>query len=91
MILPEVKIVVTQEHIDKGKPRDPRRCAFALACNDVFWFPARVTMEAVHWDCGRSSGQVYLPLEASRFIAAFDMGTPVEPTEFVLTGKRMPA
>jgi len=71
----EIKIVIKQEHIDKGIPVRPQYCAVALALD-------RDPYESwgVRPDCIRIGRNEYIPsLELRRFIRRFDSNLLVEP------------
>jgi hypothetical protein len=82
-------VSITQEHIDKGVPNDPRHCVFALAFRDVFTeaedvsvgdYSARLTMPGGEVWCYR------LPPVAKCIPIALDAGRRdlIEPMEFIV-------
>jgi hypothetical protein len=77
-----MKIVVTQEHIDRGIREECRACPIALAI-----------MEALGWTDGVkvendlvfvANAEYPLPTEAQVFVFNFDNGLEVIPFEFEL-------
>ncbi len=72
-----MKIDVTQNHIDGGKRRAPSECPISLACADKGLY-ASVTPK---WAC-IDGVDIMLPLTATAFVLAFDRGEPVQPFSF---------
>ncbi|QGJ91970.1 hypothetical protein SEA_KEELAN_5 [Gordonia phage Keelan] len=77
-----MKVVVTQEHIEKGDKGSPVSCPVALALNDA-GMEGYYRVESRH--LRTAIGKFPLPTEARQFIAKYDThGGPVEPFEFEL-------
>lgn len=81
-----VKIKVTQQHIDKGIPCHPSKCAIAIALADVL-----VSQMSVAVGCGCVTtfrhGRRFdydLPEDANNFAEMFDCRQPVKPFAFEL-------
>jgi hypothetical protein len=78
-------VKVTQEHVDKGKPKSYTECPIALALAE---FTAEGTLPAYVCASGISlNNEVYrTPAAARRFISLFDSTGPkeVSPFEFEL-------
>ena len=83
-----VKIVVTQEHINRSRAFFERyegsissHCPIALACREILKENVTVGQEKLHID---GSKVCELPMEARKFIRQFDKGpySEVEPFEF---------
>lgn len=74
-------VVVTQEHIDKGKRCDGVRCPIALALDPIDGISVDTEEICLH-GMGYSGTDPKLPAEAVEFISAFDEGEPVQPFEF---------
>jgi hypothetical protein len=88
---PLLRVVVTQEHIDKGVPVGRPRgsaassyCALELGLIDAGWGQPCVAV-TLAWDEARHPQTCYLvPDSARRFMLDFDAGRPVCPRTFVL-------
>jgi hypothetical protein len=80
-----VRVVVTQEDIDKGERGSSQGCALARALRRIH--PAAIVGTSV-WTTNGWSGATEYPLgwAAERFAEDFDRGDPVEPATFVLPG-----
>jgi hypothetical protein len=76
----EIIIDVTEEDIREGIPSNFCWCPFALAANRAFGRPVEVGTK--HLALG--DGYTHLPVEAIRFIAAFDAAEPVRPSTFTI-------
>lgn len=82
-----MKVKVTQEHIDKGKPGAPYSCPVALAIRDsipniVNAGVGRTTIEMIdqhgNWLCYDA------PRSVKKFVIAYDYKKPVEPFNFFM-------
>lgn len=88
----KVLVKVTQDHINKGKPKSNCDCAIALAIRSMLptvVVPYGLSRVGVYYRWARvfsSRGWVYpdLPREAQDFIIKFDSGQSVSPFEFEL-------
>lgn len=84
-----MKIVVTQEHIDRGSchRKDGSQCAIAQAMLDAGLAGAFINIGYAHWTKNGVSGATdSIPEEAQTFIQKYDSEPPypVEPFEFEL-------
>ena len=78
-----MRVIVKQEHIDKGLPYECTVCPIALALQEYTGQQWQVQVCTAY--SPRTPTTYYrLPPEASRFIHAFDKGEPVAPFEFDL-------
>jgi hypothetical protein len=89
-----IEIEVTQDCIDRGKPRESCECPIALACEAAGFQRPDITFDGesaiLEWSdeyMGRpdASGlglMVCLPADASQFMFDFDDGKPVKPFKF---------
>jgi hypothetical protein len=75
-----MKIVVTQEHIDKGKIDHRCLCPIALAFSDAGLGDVTVSLNNAYT---RTTLWI-LPLEARLFVEEFDSGVEVKPFSFEL-------
>lgn len=75
-----MKFVVTQDHIDRGKPRSVTECPIALAIGDQLGTKPFVGGNIL-WLDENDIDDYTLSNEAQQFILAFDRGGPVEPCE----------
>lgn len=75
-----MKITVTAEDIEKGKPAAAEQCALALACRRAGLVNASVDNDTIDFWLGSAQ----LPASAQLFIEMFDGGLEVEPFEFEL-------
>jgi len=73
-------IEVTQDDIERGVVADCFRCPIANAVRDVLGPDAVVRVECDFMDIGAKT--VKLPIEAMKFIEAFDAEESVEPFSF---------
>ena len=86
-----MKIYITAENIEQGKPSCDETCALALAFKDA-GFCASVGDDSVDlWPAAadevdrfgfRPTRCYYLPDELIRFVSSFDDKQPIEPMEF---------
>lgn len=85
----DITIVVTQEHIDKGKA-SPTNCPIALAyCSqlDPKCISVKSLISGTRWYILRKGKRIYrLPTVAAHFANAYDHGEPVTPFEFIAEG-----
>jgi hypothetical protein len=75
-----LKVVVTQDHINRGIPCSFTECPIALATQ------GRVTADYIEINSQRYE----LPAKALKFIRYFDGGQPVAPMEFELETQSNP-
>ncbi|AXH46555.1 hypothetical protein SEA_ROBINSPARKLES_110 [Gordonia phage RobinSparkles] len=79
-----MKVTVTQEHIDKGKPWEICNCPIALALKEKGFANVEVSTLAI--SVGKNNQALLnhysVPSIAKQFIKAFDDGQTVEPFEF---------
>lgn len=87
----KITVSVTQEHVDRGKCRDPWQCAIALAlkaavpdAQDVY-----VTGIDAAFTKLNSTYHTYCPKELSHYVASYDEGRKIEPTTFELEFRRV--
>lgn len=78
-----MRIVVTQGHIDRGRPTCTMACPVALAAIDAGLRHPTVSRYSIV-QCGRVGTRVRLPPKAVDFIRDFDQRRVVEPFEFDL-------
>lgn len=76
----EIQIDVTAQDIAEGMPRQPTRCALALAGARAFRGPVSV----VGWGIYAGDLAALLPREAQHFVSDYDKGRPVQPFSFTL-------
>lgn len=82
-----MRVEVTQEDIDQGKPRRVTLCPVARAVGRVATNRYKVTAFYLV-PCRTSLPRVILPDKAMLFIDAFDAGQPVKPFTFAARGLR---
>jgi hypothetical protein len=75
-----MKIVVAQEHIDKGRTGSCSKCPIALAAHDIGLLDAMVTENGLYAYTPYRGGK--LSPKASLFVKKFDLGKKVLPFEF---------
>jgi len=80
-----MKIIVTEEDIDRGQRRDPENCPVARALRRAGVEHCGVGGIAVMIGSGADHTMVVLPCIAQEWIMQFDWGKPVGPVEFELT------
>lgn len=77
-----MRISVTEDHIKKGRKREPRFCPVAIAVRE------RLKLSEYQVDVGNriwiKDFPVEIPHAVNRFVSDFDNGRPVEPFEFDL-------
>lgn len=82
-----MKIEVTQEDIDAGKPGSGCWCPIALAARRATGRYVHVSYETVAIELGENSWSRHiLPLETRTFIERFDNNEAVAPFAFELKG-----
>lgn len=77
----KIEIIVTQDHINNGRPASPCDCPIALAMKENTgekWEVCNVLM----WKMVDTSENYRLPSEARDFIYLFDRGEEVKPFSF---------
>ncbi|QDK02061.1 hypothetical protein SEA_GIBBLES_104 [Gordonia phage Gibbles] len=77
-----MKVTVTQEHIDNGKPYEICNCPIALALKDKDF--NHVEVSTIGMTASKDDELLYytIPTVAKEFIKAFDDGQPVKPFTF---------
>lgn len=83
----EMKITVTQDHINNGKKVNPASCPIALAVKELGYSFVSVGNTKCHFGQVIDAGYrtFLLPEEAVEFVHAFDYNWPVNPFEFEMT------
>lgn len=84
----EIKVAVTKEHIEHGLPQDGSRCAIALALKEKEVFGGGVEVGGGEMSCGKF-GKLYLSEAAfkkcDQFVTHFDNEvSEVKPMSFVV-------
>lgn len=79
-----MKIRVTQEDINNGKPNDPSRCPVALACRKLTEGNISVGYIFITYYLSGKLVRRIVPKGVIGFIVNFDDGKPVGPFEFEL-------
>lgn len=80
-----MKIHVTQDHINNGRPYC-HTCPIALALNERVPIPGEWFVTSSFAQSGLHSAPHSLPRSAQRFIRRFDNGKHVEPFNFIIKG-----
>lgn len=75
-------VSVTQDHILRGRQHQAHSCPVALALRDAIRGNG-ATVGAVMFFLGWGRGSGWLPLDARRYVSAFDRGQKIEPRLFV--------
>lgn len=81
----KIRVVVTQDHIDRGIPKDGCWCPIARAIRDLgdnAFDGLEIEVDELLVRVGDQTGK--LPPEGLAFIEAFDEGRPVAPLAFDL-------
>ena len=84
-----MKVEVTEKHIRRGEPRQVRSCPVALALKEQM----HKEVEAGPYDLfylikRKVAGEAVTPIQASRFMRAFDRGEKVYPFTFEVSFRR---
>jgi hypothetical protein len=80
-----VRIEVTEEDIDRGKPEDRCACPVARAVRRAVGIPTSVAMDKIVVDYATPwQTEIWTPDEVSIFVELFDIGGAVEPFAFEL-------
>jgi hypothetical protein len=79
-----IKVVVTQEHIDKGERGDCYSCAVSLALRDSDIPEARMGLWSIflHGKFDDDKNTIDAPPQVKQFVRDFDQKRPVQPFEF---------
>lgn len=79
-----MKVVVTQDHIDRGLPARAQLCPIALALNEQHGNGHYVMVSAIDYSPNgwQTVAWYHMPPEASQFVRDFDHDRPVQPFEF---------
>ena len=85
-----MKVIVTQEHIDKGTPESACNCPIALALKDMGAKDVCVNQGYIEFQLGDEYWWAEPPTVADEFIEAFDDQEQVNPFEFDILNDYVP-
>lgn len=80
----KVGVIVTQNHIKRGRRNNSNYCPIALALKETLGLKTVSVSDGVRFGGGYEGLRVRLPLKARKFIEAFDDKKLVKPFSFTL-------
>ena len=89
-----IKIKITEEFINSGRPRDPYLCPISLYLNNLEYKYVRVCTEGIMF-CKTTPENVYIYYKAQpskkmrKFIGDFDTMKDVAPQNFIINAEVM--